>query len=269
MSTTDSIRYRLFRTNEQLLATDATAPNPATDAPVANGPTVVDATEPTFEELAAIQDDVVQLIHDARKTGNELAAENLDDWLVGRYADGTKSLPSAPFEVSPSVARALETIHRPRIRDGVAARLAAPPEQLFPPAEVTFVCREPLAPAPNDLASTGQTTLYYEDGVYPDPIEEPNLFYGLGAFSLLSTVTVSVAPSTTTDGWLATVDSWECRLCDRYDWDVGKAVTVVFVGEFSDADLQLLEEYGDAAPYEMETSWTVSDGALLEPFVVD
>lgn len=264
----DSIRYRLFRTTDELLATDATEPNPATDAPLANGPAVVDAAEPTFEELVALQNEVLQMIHDARQTGNELAASNLEDWLVGRYADGTKPLPSAPFETSLSVERELETVHRPRIRDGVAARLAAPPEQLFPPTEVTFVCGDPLAPAPNDLASTGRTTLYYEDGVYPDPVEEPNLFYGLGAFSLLSTVTVSVTPSATTDGWLATIDSWECHVCDRYDWDEGKAVTVLFVGDYSDADLRQLEEYGDAAPYDLETSWTVSDGALLEPFAV-
>jgi hypothetical protein len=230
---------------------------------------------PSDDEIEKLRLKVRKLIRKGRKSGWTLAADNLEDWLEGKYPGGTKELSGKWFEDERFIQTHLQNVHRYKIKTGAEKRLKASRETQFPPSPTTVLCgRRTVSPMPNTLRPAGpdqpgQTTIYWQDSV--DAPRSNQLFYALGGFTVLSTVRLSATPVTTgsAPGWNVTIDEWTAEVCDRYNWDKGKSTTIPFMGPFDDEEMARLERHGPAEPYDIVSKpWIVTEKKITKEFSV-
>jgi len=171
-----------------------------------------------------------------------MAAENLDYWLSGR--GGTKVIPAHHFQNSSAVTSHLRNIHRMLFlsqRDGskgVVPRLRRPP----------------VAPS---------YQMSWEDSTYANLMTD--LYFGLGGFTIKSTVDVAVKKETG-NVWTVTFTKWIAQVSDNYNWDEGKSVIVPGWGEINDVDALRVERAGKAKSFLIQsTPWQVTDPSIVGP----
>lgn len=224
-------------------------------------------------EIARITKQVRDMIAAGRQSGWTLAAENLEDWLEGRYAGNTKEIPAGWFDSEAFVRDHLRNNHRKRILAGAERRLISSAATQFPASTATLFCgRRSVTPSSNTLKPTGpdavgRTTIYWEDSVIAPSGSQ--LYYALGGFTVLSTVRLSAKQAATDPaaGWIVDVEEWTVEVCDRYNWDKGKQAAVPLFGTVQDDDMAKLERHGPAAPYDIVSKpWTVTDPELVGSF---
>jgi hypothetical protein len=192
------------------------------------------------------QETVEELVSKYRNmvtTGRSLApmaAENLSYWLSG--AGGTKRISAQHFRVNPAVTTHLRNVHRRLFLSqsdpskGIVPRLRRPP-----------------------LSSTYQMT--WEDSAYALPLTD--LYFGLGGFTVISTVVVSVQKESP-NRWMVSFSKWIAQVKDNYNWDDGKSVYVPGWGEINDADALRVERAGRAKSFLIESEpWQVFDASII------
>ncbi|WP_267640685.1 hypothetical protein [Haloarchaeobius amylolyticus] len=231
------------------------------------------STASTKQRVERVRQKVEALIEGGRANGYDLAAQNLEDWLEETYANGTKTVPAAHFKTSPDIQQALVSEHRPKIVEGARKRLHGSVDEKFPKQRFDLLCGDmQVGPAPNTLKTTkpanvGRATLYWDESV----TLSDELFYAFGGVTVHSEVELraQLAGQDLADGWTVEVLSWTCQVCDRYNWDANKATLIPGFGNVSDAELKILEEHGQAAPYDVRSEeWSVSDPRVVGTFDV-
>lgn len=226
---------------------------------------------PGKKEIRLLERQVREMIATARSLGYDLAAANLEDWLTGRYEDGSKKLP--PETVRGTATEHVAEVHRETVADGVEARLKASPGEQFPTLAPVSGSKPRcldlnLVDGPNELQQNGSTTIYWQDSM--TATYGTDLYFGLGAFTVHSEVTVSVTERAPDEATVTVeVDNWRCRVCDQYNWDLGKRTLVPLFGVVEDSDIKWLEKKGDAAPFTILTEyWNLTDPEITRPFEV-
>jgi hypothetical protein len=171
-----------------------------------------------------------------------MAAENLDYWLSGR--GGTKIIAARNFQDDSAVSSHLRNVHR-----RVFLSLKEPSKGIVPRIRA------------NPAATTFQ--MIWEDSTYALPLT--TLYFGLGGFTLKSTVDVSVRKDAG-NIWSLQFTKWTSQVFDNYNWDVGKSVYVPGWGKIDDIDALRVERAGRAKSFLIEsTPWQVTDPTIVGP----
>ena len=195
-------------------------------------------TQPSVDELVTRYRNMVT----AGRALAPMAAENLDYWLSGR--GGTKVIPAHHFQNDSAVTSHLRSVHR-----NVFLSTSDRSKGIIPRLQ-----RQPVS-------TTYQMT--WEDSTYARPLSD--LFFGLGGFTVKSTVEVSVR-NESGSVWSVSFTRWTAQVFDNYNWDEGKSVVVPGWGEINDEDALRVERAGRARSFLIESvPWQVLDQTIIGP----
>lgn len=191
------------------------------------------SSPPTEEELDAIVSRYNGMIAGARAVGYNVAADNLEHFLIGKGT--TRTLSSSWLRGYSEITDAEETNHK-RFQESLIKKA----DTLKDGDSITF-------------------SDYWDRSLYAKGMNE--LFYASGG----STITSKGDFTLTRKGKIVTITgSVNQHWHDPYDWHPGLGAFVPGYGNVSDEDAILLQTYRGAHSYEMISDWQHSVSGTVE-----